>query len=171
MSIRSEEDDYAVTSMVAKPLYIGLIVNVVIPMVFLLVCYWLDRNNRPDNIAGDFANSLFYTFATLALAQAGLALWWRRGLMLRPMVRSEDVFIEDITVELVRRLRPMFILIASISVYGYLYFFLTGRFREAALMVLFSFLVFQVVRPRVGSVRKLVAHQRELVENGQFLNR
>ncbi|MFQ5454378.1 MAG: hypothetical protein ACE5D6_09365, partial [Candidatus Zixiibacteriota bacterium] len=57
-----------------------------------------------------------------------------------------------------------------ISLYGFIYFFLTGRFKEAVFFVVFSFLVFQIVRPRYGFIRKLIDSQKKLVERGTFLN-
>jgi len=65
--------------------------------------------------------------------------------------------------------RPIFVMIAAISVYGYLYFYLTGRFKETVFLVLFSFLVFQVIRPRHAAVKKLVRHQKMLAEKGELL--
>lgn len=168
MSLRIGEEDYDLVPLVAKPLYLGLLVNVVIPMALLLVCYYISNHSYVENRVGDFANSLFYIFVVLSLAEAGFALWMRKKLLDAPMVRSEATLLEDIQKALVQRSRPVFVIIAAISIYGYLYFFLTGRFQETAMMVLFSFIVFQLVRPRVGSVRKLVARQRELFVQGKL---
>jgi len=165
------KDDYDIVPLVAKPLYLGLLINVVLPMGLLLVCYYLNNKYYLENRVGDLANTLFYAMVVLALAQGGVALWWRKVLFDRPMVRREETMLEDIQQALVRRSRPVFVLIAAISLYGYVYFYLTGRFREAALVVLFSFIVFQFVRPRINSVRKLIERQRELVKQGKLLAR
>jgi small-conductance mechanosensitive channel len=161
------DQKYDIVAMVAKPLYVGMLFNILLPMGLLLVCYYINTHYPLENRLGGSANSLFYAFVVLGLAQAGLSLWWRTKRLERPMVRREETFEEDILGNLVMALRPVFLQIAAISVYGYAYFFLTGRFVEAVVFVFGSFLVFQVVRPRQGSIRKLLEHQQELLEQGK----
>jgi len=170
MKTEDIDRDYNLTQIVVSPLYYGMIVNIVLPAALLFGCWWLNNNNQPENIIPEFANTLFYVFAVFSVIQAAAALWWRQRSFDQPMVRREETFEQDISQCLLKRSRPIFVLIASISAWGYLYFFLTGRFRETALFVVLSFVVFQVVRPRIGSVRKLIIHQKELVEQGRFLN-
>lgn len=169
MSTSMFEDKTDLARLLVKPLYFGMVVNIGIPMVLLLVCYYFDNNKDVENKLAEFANTLFYIFGLLSLLEAGFALWWRSRLFERPMIRRQETFEEDLVQALVARSKPVFIVIASISVYGYIYFFLTGRFTEAVLFVVFSFLVFQVVRPRYGMVRRIVAHQEGLVNQGKFL--
>ena len=59
-------------------------------------------------------------------------------------------------------------LIGAISLYGVIYFLLTGRFEETMFMVILSFIVFQIVRPRYGLVSKLIDTQYALAEKGEF---
>ena len=156
-------------TMIVRPLYFGLVSNIVIPVALLLVCFYINNNYPVENKIEESANIFFYVFAVLALAEAGFALWWRNLLYHKPMIRRAESFEADFMQALLARSKPVFLLIASISVFGYLYFFLTGRFAEAVLFVVFSFLVFQVVRPRYGMVKKLLAHQQSLVDNGMYL--
>ncbi len=153
---------------VAKPLYFGLISNVLIPMGLLMMCFYHDKYYDIENKLGDFANPLFYVFLVMAATEGAFAYWWRRKLMDQPMVHRKETFQEDIKLGLLRVSRPVFILIASISLYGYLYYFLTGRFPEAVFMVLFSFIIFQIVRPRLGGIKKLVEKQYKLAQEGKF---
>jgi hypothetical protein len=104
----------------------------------------------------------------MAATEGAFAFWWRGKLLERPMVRRKETFQQDIMHGLFRASRPVFILIASISLYGYLYYFLTGRFSEAVFMVLFSFIVFQFVRPRFGAVNKLIERQYKMAHEGKF---
>jgi len=169
MSTSMFENKTDLARLLVKPLYFGLVVNIIIPMGLLLVCFYINNNNYVENRVDAFSNILFYIFAIMALAEAGFALWWRTKLYDRPMIRRQETFEGDFVQALVARSKPVFILIASISIYGYIYFFLTGRFTEAVLFVVFSFLVFQVVRPRYGMVQKLIARQEQLVKQGKFL--
>lgn len=152
----------------AKSLYFGLISNVIIPMALLLFCYYLDQNYYMENRVGGFANSLFYIFIVLAATEGAFAFWWRGRQLLLPLVVRKETFQNDIRHGLLRVLRPVFILIASISIYGILYFFLTGRFEETIFMVLLSFIIFQFVRPRYGAINKLIEQQYEMARQGRF---
>ncbi len=153
---------------VAKPLYFGLISNVIIPMGLLMACFYHDKYYDIENKLGDFANPLFYVFLVMAATEGAFAFWWRGKLLEQPMVRSKETFQKDIMDGLIRASRPVFIIIASISMYGYLFYFLTGSFREAVFMVLFSFIVFQIVRPRLGGVNKFIERQYKMTQEGKF---
>lgn len=153
---------------VARPLYFGLLSNVLLPMGLLLLCYYLDQNNMLANNLGDFANIVYYVFLVLAATQGAFAYWWRGKLLSKPMVRRKETFQQDILYGILHALQPVFITIAAISLYGYIYFFLTARFKEAVFMVFFSFIIFQFVRPRIGSVNKIIEQQYHMAEQGKF---
>ncbi len=158
------------TRIIFKPLYFGMLVNVVAPMVGLFVCYWFENQVPPlPNHVGEFANTLYFIIGAVALIHAGLALWLRQKRYATPMIRSEESFEDDLAASLMAASKGLFLLIASISIWGYLYFFLTGRFLEGAIVVLFSFVVFQVIRPRQSGLKRLIDRQRELMEEGKFL--
>lgn len=163
------DQKYDIMAMVAKPLYVGILINILIPMGGVLVCYYVNTHYPLPNQIGEFANTLFYIFVAMGLTQSGLALWWRAKRYERPMVRREESIENDIMCNLVVALRPIFLLIASVCLYGYAYFLLTGRFMEAVLFVFGSFLVFQVVRPRQGAIKKLIKYQQDLVSRNVFL--
>lgn len=163
------DSEYDLTGMIARPLYFGMLVNIMIPAGLLFLCYYISNRWHPENYVPGFANELFYIFCALALAQAGLALWMRNQRLELPMVRREESFEHDISTELFRRLKPVFVLIAAMSLWGVAYFFLTGRFTESVVFVVLAFVVFQLVRPRFGSVRKLIAFQQDLVKRGEFM--
>ncbi|MEW5796651.1 MAG: hypothetical protein AB1772_09880 [Candidatus Zixiibacteriota bacterium] len=169
--MNSEPDntrDYDLTGMIIRPLYFGMLVNIVIPAGLLFVCYYINGRYPLDNQIPTIANALFYVFCVISFGQAALALWWRNRKLQAPMVHRAGSFEHDVGTAIYERSRPVFLLIASITVWAYVYFGLTGRFHESVVYVLFSFLVFQVVRPRYGSVKKLIAHQEELVRDGRF---
>lgn len=169
MPITQDEDRYDLNRMIIKPLYFGLTVNVLIPMGLLLICFYIESNAMWYNRVGGAANTLFYIIVAFAVAQSGLALWWRGKLMDGPMIRRQETFEQDLTHALSQRSRKISLIIALIAVYAFVYFLLTARFKETVFLVFFSFIVFQIVRPRFGFLRKLIARQEELVKNGQFL--
>lgn len=163
------DEEYDLTGVIARPLYFGMMFNIVVPAALLFVCYYLENNTYVENRIPGIANGLFYVFAALALVQAGVALWWRNQSLAKPMVRREESLEHDIGEELLRRSKPVFLLIAAITLWGYVYFLLTGRFTEAVVFIVFEFVVFQVVRPRYGSVRKLIDFQKALAERGHLM--
>lgn len=156
-------------SIMVKPLYFGIVINILIPGALLLVCYYINNSYSVANQLGDMANTVFYLFVALALGQAALALRMRHKKYNEPMIRNEVSYHEDLTSGMMAALRPVFIIIAAISLYGIVYFLLTGRFTAAVVFVFGSFLSFQFVRPRHGQVKRLVATQDRLVQEGKFL--
>ncbi len=170
MSDNIGTEDYDLNRIIVRPLYFSMVANITVPMILLFGCYMI--NNRFGGVRdklGSASDMVLYVLAALALAEAVYAIWWRGKLFAAPMIRSKETFQEDFSNEYLRRCRPLFLLIASTSIYGYLFYFLTGRFNESVMFVVFSFLVFQAVRPRYGLVRKLIERQRALVDKGQFL--
>jgi len=163
-----KNNDYDLTGMLVKPLYLGMLVNIVIPAALLFVCYYIYNRYMPENRILSVSNALFYVLCAVSLAQAGLAIWWRNKKFQAPMVRRPESFEHDVSSAVLERSRPVFLLIASISLWGVIYFALTGRFQESVVFVVFEFVVFQVVRPRYGSLSRLIADQEKLVKQGRF---
>lgn len=161
-------DPIDIHRIVAKPLYFGLMSNVLIPMALLLLCFYHDKYYGFENKLGELANSLFYVFLLLAATEGAFAYWWRIKLLSKPMVRRKETFQQDVMSRLHCISRRVFLVIAAISLYGYLYYFLTGRFTETVFMVLFSFIVFQFVRPRLGAVNKIIEQQYKMAQEGKF---
>jgi len=168
MSLRDYDTEYNLTGMISRPLYFGLAVNIMVPVGLLFVCYWINQRYFIENRVPEWSNILFYFFVALSLVQAGAALWWRQKRFAEPMVRRPETFEADIAARVMVLSKPIFLLIASISLWTYVHYFLTGRFHEAAVFVVFSFIVFQVVRPRYGSLQRLIAQQKKMVDKGQF---
>lgn len=171
MTKQSFDSDTNLTKVIIRPLYFGLVVNILVPMGLLLFCYWLDQRNALHNQLGSGADDLFYLFLAFSAGQAGLAVWYRHRLSKQPMVSSLETFERDFSDSLLKQSRPVFLLIAGIALFGLIYFFLTARFTEAVTFMVLSFVVFQVVRPRYGYVEKLIEKQRALAESGCFRER
>lgn len=168
MSSSDDRPDYDTTRIIAKCLYTGMTLNVIIPVAALFACYFVANNYFIDNRLADLTRPVFVVFAVIAVASAGLAIWWRGKRLNQPLICKKETFEPDLTANLAKVLRPVFLLIASICFWGFLFFSLTGLFTETVFFVVFSFLVFQVVRPRYGFLEKVIARQEELAEQGKF---
>lgn len=163
------DEDYDLSRIIVRPLYFGMMVNIIGPMLLLALCYYLNNSQQVANKVGELRTTLFYVFAAGALIEAGAALWLRQRMFRMPMIRRLETFEEDFSDELLKRSRIVFMVIASICIWGFLFFFLTGLFLEAVAFVILSFIVFQLVRPRYGSTRKLVVAQEKLARSGVFM--
>lgn len=164
----NRDTEYDMTTMVVKPLYYGMKSNVLVPAALIMVCYFLDQNRVWVNQVGEYANPLFYLFSALGAVHAGMALYWRQKMFAEPMIRREETFEQDLIDGILERSKPGFWMIAGIAVYGFAYYLLTGRFQEAVVLTVASFIVYQIVRPRFGFVRRLIHKQQMFVENGEF---
>ncbi len=164
------ESDYNLTGIIAKPLYFGTFVNVIVPGLLLLGCYYIEKNSGWAPLIDLSAlNTIRTVIAIAALVHLGLVVFWRTRIYQSPMIKKKETFELDFAAEYFRRTKPLFLAIASISLWAVLYFVLTGEFDNFFLaMYVFCFLVFQFVRPRYGLVQKLIERQEKLVSQGQF---
>lgn len=165
----TRNNDFDLSAIVIKPLYFGLFINILIPTVLLLVCYYIETHGSLHNQLGLDADFYFWLFAGAAIVEAGVALWYRFKLLGQPMVRAVASAEADIKEHLNARLKPVFMMVAAISFWGVLFYALTGRFENSLLFVVFSFIVFQFIRPRYGSVQKLIDKQMAMAERGELL--
>jgi hypothetical protein len=163
------DDQIDLTHIIVKPLYFGMLFNVTIPMILLVIIYFLNGKSGGTNHVGDNINFYLYLFVAVAGVETAAIIWWREKLFKAPMIRSAETFESDFGKEYLKRCKPLFLAISSLSLYGFAFHFLTGRFKESAIFVLLSYVIFQLARPRHGLVHKLVARQRELVQKGEFL--
>ena len=168
MSLFSENLGIDLHRILAKSLHFALVANVLVPAALLYLCHYLANNYFPPNRIGELANPLFYIFAALTVAQGVLAWWWSQRLKDKPMIESMETIQEDMRTGLLSASRPVSLLVAAMAIYGYIYFALTGRFQETAILVLLSFVAYQVVRPRLGSLEKLVKRQQQMAEQGNL---
>ncbi|UCC44173.1 MAG: hypothetical protein JSU65_13840 [Candidatus Zixiibacteriota bacterium] len=169
MSHKHYEGDIDLAIVIARPLYFALTTNVLVPFLLWAVCYWLNLNHEPANLVHSWQNVFFAIVASLALIQTALIFRWRNNAFKKPMIRSKESLEEDFSDNLLERSKPIFLAIAAMSLYGVMFFLITGELKETTVLVFYSFVVFQVVRPRYAFVRKLLRYQRNLVDSGQLL--
>ena len=169
MSSQTDYSKYDLNHMIVKPLYFGLGFNILLPMILVFICYYIDNQNGWSALVGfDMANNLFYIFGLMAVLEAAAVLLWREKMMSQPMIKSTETFEHDLTSELFSRIKPISIIISGINLYGVAYYILTARIKETIFFVFFSFIVFQVVRPRLGFIKRLIDRQLEMVGQNQF---
>jgi hypothetical protein len=169
MNTDTNDRDFDLPAIIIKSLYYGLFINILIPMAILLICYYFETHGQLDNRLGLAAATWFYVFAVAALIQAAVALWYRTKLLSRPMITNLVRVEQDIKEQLLKRSRPVFVMVAAICLWGVAYYLLTGRFNEGLAFIVFSFVVFQFIRPRYGSVQKLIEKQIAMAERGELL--
>lgn len=165
---KADLNKYDINSIIIKPLYLGLTLNILIPAGLIYFCYYLNSEGNRFNQVGEFAYTLFIVIAVVSVIQAAAAFYLRNQLLKTPLIKNEETFSSDMTEALMKRSVRMFILVMLISVYAFAYYMFSAKFDEALMLVVFSFVVFQVLRPRHGFARKLVEKQEEFVKNGKF---
>ena len=92
MSPSNDRPDYDTTRIIAKCLYTGMTLNVIIPVAALFACYFVANNYFIDNRLGDLTRPVFVVFAVIAVASAGLAIWWRGKRLNKPLICKKETF-------------------------------------------------------------------------------
>ncbi len=169
MDRQTDFEKYDINHIVIKPLYLGLVMNIIVPAALIYVCYYLDTNQNWISKIGSFSTPLFYIIVALSLIQSGIAFYLRNQLLKKPLIKSEATFSEDLIKALMKTSRPAFALILFIAVYGFFFYLLSAEFEAALLLVVFSFIAFQFIRPRLRFAKKLIETQEDFVAQGKFL--
>lgn len=161
-------EKYDINHIIIKPLYLGLVINIIIPAVLIYICYYLENNYNMINKLGDFSFTLFIIICILAVVQSAAAFYLRNQLLNKPLIKSEATFSDDLSSAIMKVSKPMFLMIMLISIYGFIFYLISADFEAAMMIVVFSFVVFQVIRPRLGFAKKLIEKQEDYVEQGKF---
>lgn len=157
------------TSVIVKPLYMGLLMNLLTPVVFLGVAYYLDETGGRDlPIQETRLNLLFWVLTAAAIVDGAVAYFLKRKLFFKPLIRSRESFADDFAAGVFRVSLICYSLGMAIAVYGLAFFFLGGEFVHLFFFVFLSFITFQVVRPRMGFLEEVLAAQEKLVEEGRL---
>lgn len=160
-------DYYNITGMMAKPLYMGMALNVLLPAALTFVCYWLDNGQKYTNapFGGDSVNTIFIISGVLTLILAAIALIKKQQLLNKKLVTSENLINDQLTEALTKEMRPIFLMISLIALVGVGSYFMTAEFKPTLFFVMISFVVFQFVRPRTGFIKKLIEKQLDMLGN------
>jgi len=161
--------DVDINKVLVKPLYVGLLMNIFIPVVILGIAYYLDQNGgAKEAVPNRTLGTLFWVFVVLAIAEGGTAILLKQRLFFSPMISSRESFEEDLTSRFFAASLTCFAVTTGITIYGLVYYLLGGSFRELLLFVFISFIAFQFVRPRLRFMEKVVAAQEKFIGEGRF---
>jgi len=157
-------------AIIAKPLYLGLLINIFIPAIMIAIAYYLDHSKeRTGMVPSDTLNILFWALIILSVADGTVAVFLRKRLSSMPMIRSNETFAGDLADRVLTMSLVCFAITAAISLYGLAFYILGGTFDHFLLFVVISFIAFQFVRPRLSFVEKVVVAQEKLIAEGRFL--
>ena len=156
-------DNYNVTVMMAKPLYLGIGINILIPAALAFICYWMDSNQKLTNpmFTGQMVDTLFMIFGIVTLIIIAVVIIKKQQLLKIKLIENNDLINEQIPEALTTKMKPLFLLTTLIALLGVIYYFLTASFKPTLFFIVVSFLVFQFLRPRVGFIHKLIDKQLE----------
>jgi hypothetical protein len=159
-----------INHILVKPIYIGLLMNIFVPVTLLAVAYFLDKSRaaEPMNPAENL-NIFFWALAALSIIDGAAAIYFRQKRFFSPMIRSKDKFEEDLAQGTFIASIICYSFTSAISIYGLVMYLLGGTFMNFMFFVFLSFVAFQLVRPRHGFMEKVIAAQEKLVDRGQFL--
>jgi hypothetical protein len=164
-------DKYEVdlTRVLVKPLYLGLLMNIFIPVVILVIAYYIDKSGGKEAmVAPESLNVIFWALAAVAVADGVVAVFLKQKLFYAPMIQTKETFEDDLAAGVFRSSLVCFAVTAAITIYGLVIYILGGTFRDLLLFVFISFIAFQLVRPRFGFLKKVIAAQERHVEQGRF---
>lgn len=158
------------TAVMVKPIYFGLLMNLLTPVIFLGIAYYLDETGGKDVPLQDTElNLLFWVLTGVAIVDGLAAFFLKRKLFFAPMIRAKESFADDFAAGIFRVSIICYSLGMAIAVYGLAFFFLGGQFVHLFFFVFLSFIVFQLVRPRMGFLEKVLEAQEKHVEEGRLL--
>jgi len=164
--------DIDLNSILVKPVYIGLAMNVFIPVLILLIAYFVDQpdiSRRTINF-GELP-VLFWALVAVSVADAVMAVYMRNRLFKSPMISSKETFVDDLAKRTFTQTIICTAMTTAIALYGLVYYFVGGTFDHLLLFVFLSFIAYQLIRPRHGFMQKVVEIQERYVDEGRFLER
>ncbi len=152
-----------------KPLYMGLLINIFIPVLILGIAYYLESERAVEaRMSADDLNIFFWALAAVAIVDGGIAIILKQKRFFAPMIKSKETFADDFAAGAYRISILCYALTSSISLYGLVFYVLGGTLAHLFFFVFVSFIAFQLIRPRLGFLEKSLAAQEKHVEEGRF---
>jgi hypothetical protein len=158
------------TRLMVKPLYFGLLMNIFVPVLILVIAYYLDRSGQSfSEMTLSELNIFFWALIIVSVADIGAGYFFMRKRFFAPMIRSKETFEDDLAKGIFTNSIICYSFSMAIAIYGLVFYFLGGKFMELLFFIFLSFISFQLVRPRLGFMEKVLAAQEKHVEEGRFL--
>jgi len=163
------ESKIDINKLLIKPIFYGLFINILMPVILLGIVYYLDSSgfDGGDATSSEY-NIFFWALCVISIIEGMLAFFFRQRLFFAPMIVSKETFEKDLHDRFLTNCIICFAFTSAIAVYGVVLFFMGGPFETTVLFVLISMIAYQLVRPRVGFTEKVVAAQEKHVEEGRF---
>ncbi len=163
--------DIDLNAVLIKPLYLGLLINIFIPVVIIGVAYYIEEGGGlTSTMAPENLELIFWILIAVAVIDGAVAIFLKQKLFFTPMIKSKESFTEDFKQGFFSKSIVCHSLTAAIAVYGLVVYILGGTFNQLLFLVFISFIAFQLVRPRIKFSEKVLAAQERFVEEGQFFS-
>jgi len=152
-----------------KPLYVGLLINIFIPVVIVGVAYYIEESGGLAASANEYLGLIFWILIGVAVADGAVAIILKQKLFFNPCIITKGTFEEDFKRAFFTNSIICNFLTAAIAIYGLAVYLLGGTFNQLLFFVFISFIAFQLIRPRIKFAEKVLAAQEKYIEEGRFL--
>lgn len=163
------ESKFDINRLLIKPVYIGLFMNILMPIILLAIVYYVEKNGG-RNVTYDTAtyNMFFWIFCVVAIGEGVVAFILKQKLFFSPMIKSKETFEDDLLRGFMTSSIICYSCTTAIAIYGLVLFLLGGTFETMVLFVLISMIAYQFIRPRYAFAEKVAEAQDRFVEEGRF---
>ena len=153
-----------------KPLYMGLLINIFIPVLILGIAYYMESEHAIEaRLSTNDLNLFFWALAAVAIADGAVAILLKQKRFFAPMIKSKETFEEDFEAGVFRGSIICYALTSMISVYGLVFYVLGRTLAHLFFFVFVSFIAFQLIRPRLGFLEKVLKAQEKHVKEGRLV--
>jgi hypothetical protein len=159
-------------TVIIKPLYIGLLMNIFIPSIIVMIVYYLESESSGRMVgSGVESDLILWVMAGFVLLDGSLALYIKQKRFFAPMIKSKETFAADFTEGVKIASIICFAITTAISIYGVVAYLISGLIDYLILFVVLSFIAYLLVRPRYRFLEKVLAAQENHVKEGRLLAR
>lgn len=162
---RSPQLRYDTIAMLSKPMMLGMLINVLMPALLVVYCYWRQSTDPPTLSEPNLV--MLAMLGMVSISEIGISLFFKYRLLKVPMVTDAAQAEAQMGQVLIRHSVICHSLLASIAVYGAIGFTLWGDFRLMIGAAVVSFLAYQFIRFRIGFVEKFVEAQENFLKTGK----
>lgn len=152
-----------------KPLYIGLMINILIPVIIVGVAYYIEESGGLAVPANENLDLLFWILIGVSLAEGAVAIVLKQKMFFRPFIASKETFEQDFHRAFFTNSIIGNAITSAIAIYGLVIYLLGGTFNQLIFFVFISFIAFQLIRPRIRFSEKVLAVQEKYVDEGRLL--
>lgn len=136
-------------------LYLGLALNLALPLVFLAIGFLLRKNGVGTNPIPNL--KLFFWVLIFISVGELLAIFIFKKSFFAKVSRKSQMGLSQIPIQksILTFSVVIFILCLAPSIYGFVYFLLGGKVEEFLLFIAITFLGFRIFRPNLEEIKQL----------------